>query len=78
MDRTGLALHDLLMIYGSVPTARERIRDATGVDIPYTTLNHWRNGRMDFLTIERAIAIKKFFHLSDDEFLAVMKNSKSK
>lgn len=77
MDKANLTLHDLLMIYGSVPAARERIREATGVDIPYPTLNHWRNGRIDIVTIERAIAIKKFFHLSDDEFLIVMKNSKS-
>jgi hypothetical protein len=68
-------LKHLLIREGSILATQERILEQTGVNIPYTTLNHWSNGRFDIEGIRRAIAIKQFFNLTDEELLQVLENS---
>jgi hypothetical protein len=76
MKKDELTLESLLRIYRTIPAARQKILEATGVDIPYDTLNYWTKGRFDILSIERAIAIKQCFRLSDEELLRILRNSK--
>lgn len=74
MDKT---LGDLLAIYDTLAIARDKIEEQTGVNIPYGTLSHWKNGRFDLDTIERVLAIQEFFHLTNDELVEIMRNTKN-
>jgi hypothetical protein len=69
-------LEGLLGIHESVTVAQQKLEEATGVNFPYDTLIHWRKGRFDLATIERAFALKEFFRLSDKRFIEILRSSK--
>jgi hypothetical protein len=75
MAKKTISLKERLGIFGTIKVAQEKIKEVTGVDIPYKTLLYWTNGRIDIESCKRFLALQEFLHLDNNEFIAMLEES---